>query len=263
MRLAFSACAMVIAVPAMAGPPFQTDDPKPVDLHHYEFYVASQQTLTADGRSGTLPHFEFNYGALPNLQLHIMAPYAFSSPSGGPTQHGYGDTELGLKYRCVQETDNVPMVGIFPMYEAPTDNAARGLGNGAAQFFLPIWLQKSWGKWSSYGGGGYPWYRAVPPTGTADLSMFPRSLLMSSPTTAGWHNFGMEWKEHVTWLVPIAMTMVAYVYGKYRTNLARQSALRKSVLVCAVNAFVATAAAGAFGVFLKNMLRCGAARTSI
>lgn len=115
MRLAFSACAMVIAVPAMTGPPFQTDDPEPVDLHHYEFYVASQQTLTADGRSGTLPHFEFNYGALPNLQLHIMAPYAFSSPSGGPTQHGYGDTELGLKYRFVQETDNVPMVGIFPM----------------------------------------------------------------------------------------------------------------------------------------------------
>lgn len=38
---------------ALAGRPFQTDDPEPVDLHHLEFYVASQQTLTASGRSGT------------------------------------------------------------------------------------------------------------------------------------------------------------------------------------------------------------------
>ena len=98
----------------------------------------------------------------------------------------------------------------------------------------------------------YPWYRAVPPAGTADLSMFPRSLLMSSPTTSGWHDFGMEWKEHVAWLAPIAMTMVAYVYGKYRTSLTRQSALRKSVLVFAVSAFLATAAAGAFGAFLNK-----------
>ena len=98
----------------------------------------------------------------------------------------------------------------------------------------------------------YPWYRAVPPAGTTDLSMFPRSLLMSSPNTAGWHDFGMEWKEHVAWLAPIAITMVAYVYGKYRANLARQSALRKSVLVFAVSAFVATAAAGAFGAFLNK-----------
>jgi hypothetical protein len=33
----------------------------------------------------------------------------------------------------------------------------------------------------------YPWYRAVPPPGTVGLSMFPQRLLMSSPTTIGWH----------------------------------------------------------------------------
>jgi hypothetical protein len=44
----------------------------------------------------------------------------------------------------------------------------------------------------------YPWYRAKAPTG-ADLSMLPRNLLLSRPDTAGWHNFGMEWMEHVAW----------------------------------------------------------------
>ncbi|MFI5332145.1 MAG: hypothetical protein ACHQ2F_14080, partial [Desulfobaccales bacterium] len=55
----------------------------------------------------------------------------------------------------------------------------------------------------------YPWYRAKPPAG-ADLKMFPKGLLVSSPTTAGWHDFGMEWKEHIAWLAPILATAVAY-----------------------------------------------------
>jgi hypothetical protein len=45
----------------------------------------------------------------------------------------------------------------------------------------------------------YPWYRAIPPTGTTDLAAFPQRLLLSSPMTAGWHDFGMEWKEHIAW----------------------------------------------------------------
>lgn len=140
---------------AIAGPPFQTDDPEPVALHHYEFYVATQQTLTSAGRSGTLPHIEFNYGAAPDVQLHLIAPIAFNDPAGGTRQRGYGDTELGVKYRFVQESDSAPMVGIFPIYVAPTGNADRGLGNGSYQLFLPVWLQKSRGKWTTYGGGGY------------------------------------------------------------------------------------------------------------
>ena len=42
----------------------------------------------------------------------------------------------------------------------------------------------------------YPWYRAVPPAGAA-LAGYPQRLLMSNPTTSGWHDIGMEWKEHI------------------------------------------------------------------
>lgn len=98
----------------------------------------------------------------------------------------------------------------------------------------------------------YPWYRAIAPAGTADLSGFPQRLLLSSPGTSGWHDFGMEWKEHVAWIAPIAMTMVAYVYGKYGTNLAKFAGLRKAVLIFAIAAFIATGAAGAFGAFLNK-----------
>jgi len=36
---------------ALAGPPFVTDDPEPVDYQHWEFYIASQHIETSDGWS--------------------------------------------------------------------------------------------------------------------------------------------------------------------------------------------------------------------
>lgn len=140
---------------ALAGPPFMTDDPETIEYQHHEFYISSQQVKTQDGRSGTLPHFEFNYGVAPDLQLHIIAPLAFNNPVDGSHQRGLGDVELGVKYRFMQETENQPMVGIFPTVVSHTGDADKGLGSGATQVFLPIWLQKRWGEWQSYGGGGY------------------------------------------------------------------------------------------------------------
>ncbi|HUX64063.1 transporter [Sulfuricella sp.] len=156
-------CMACLSIPALAGPPYRTDDPEPVEYQHHEFYIATQQIKTADGRAGTLPHFEFNYGSAPDVMLHIIAPVAFSSPADGPRQRGLGDVEFGVKYRFMQETDSRPMVGTFPILVTHTGNADKGLGNGDTQIFLPIWLQKKWGEWQSYGGGGY-WINRAPDT---------------------------------------------------------------------------------------------------
>ena len=98
----------------------------------------------------------------------------------------------------------------------------------------------------------YPWYRAVPPAGVTDLADYPRRLLLSSGKTSEWHNVGMEWKEHVAWLAPIAMTMVAYVTMKYGRAITRPRYMRTAVLGFTVAAFVATGVAGAFGAFLNK-----------
>jgi hypothetical protein len=37
----------------------------------------------------------------------------------------------------------------------PTGNENRGLGAGHVRAFLPVWVQKSFGEWTTYGGGGY------------------------------------------------------------------------------------------------------------
>jgi hypothetical protein len=72
-----------------------------------------------------------------------------------PTTRGVGDIELGAKYRFVEEGDVRPQVGTFPLVEVPSGDADRGLGSGKTRVFVPLWLQKSFGKWTTYGGGGY------------------------------------------------------------------------------------------------------------
>ncbi len=53
------------------------------------------------------------------------------------------------------ELRSVPQIGVFPLVELPSGSEAKGLGEGHAQILLPLWLQKSWGTWTSYGGVGY------------------------------------------------------------------------------------------------------------
>ncbi len=159
LALLTAGLAALAPVPAHAGPPFQTDDPEPVDYQHYEFYTFAQGTHVSGDTSGVGPAFEFNYGLIPNGQFHVIAPMAFDSPAGGPSQFGYGDTELGFKYRFIQEDDkgSRPMVGVFPLVELPTGDQGSGLGAGHARVYLPVWVQKSFGDWTTYGGGGY-WF---------------------------------------------------------------------------------------------------------
>jgi len=98
----------------------------------------------------------------------------------------------------------------------------------------------------------YPWYRAIPPAGTVDLSAFPQRLLMSNPLTTGWHDIGMEWKEHVAWFAPIGLTAVAFIHARYGARLHAMRSLRNAVLGLIVLAFASASVAGFFGAMLNK-----------
>ena len=98
----------------------------------------------------------------------------------------------------------------------------------------------------------YPWYRAIPPASSSDLSMYPQRLLMSSPTTVGWHSLGMEWKEHIAWFAPISITMVAFVFIRYGRDLERHRQLRAAVLCYALVSFLSAGIAGLFGALINK-----------
>ena len=137
-----------------AGPPFNTDDPQPVDFRHWEYYIATINTFQSNTWSGTSPHFEVNYGLVPNVQVHLILPMNYDYSTQNGFNFGYAYTEFGLKYRFVQETENMPQIGTFPIVEIPTIQN-KEFSNGRTQLFIPVWAQKSWGKLTTYGGAGY------------------------------------------------------------------------------------------------------------
>ena len=149
---------------AQAGPPFQTDDPTPVDLGHYEAYVFGTVDGTTAEIDSTGPAFEFNWGAIPNVQLHAILPFGAVLPSNNPiyfpggtgsSAFGLTDMELGVKYGFVKQTKHRPQIGSFTMFEIPTGSYSRGLGVGRVWYKLPIWVAKDFGPWSVCGGLGY------------------------------------------------------------------------------------------------------------
>ena len=162
---AFMIC-LICITDLKAGPPFNTDDPEPVDFRHWEYYISSIDNFEPDIWSGTLPHFEVNYGLVKNVQIHLLLPFNYNYTVHHSTTIGYANTELGIKYRFVQETDNMPQIGTFPIFEIPTVRNSE-FSNGKMKVFIPVWIQKSWGKFTTYGGAGY-WIN--PGTGNKNYS---------------------------------------------------------------------------------------------
>ena len=142
---------------AWAGPPFRTDDPDTVSPGHWEINNFSAMTSSGKDFSGNLFGIDANYGAARDIQINVTPRLAFDSPRGSATQVGIGDTGFGLKYRFLHEDKDGwrPMAGIYPEIVLPTGNARSNLGTGFTHIFLPLWVQKSVGKWTTFGGGGY------------------------------------------------------------------------------------------------------------
>jgi hypothetical protein len=88
---------MLAGVRAVAGPPFVTHDPEPVDLGHFEINTAAQGTDVAGARGGASPSLDIKDGP----RFHIGPSVPYQATNGQNTQFGYGDTEFGLKYRFI------------------------------------------------------------------------------------------------------------------------------------------------------------------
>jgi hypothetical protein len=62
----------------------------------------------------------------------------------------------------------------------------------------------------------------------------------------------MEWKEHVAWLVPIAITMAAAVVSRYGSDLRNHPKLRSAVLGVVLLSFASAAIAGFWGAMINK-----------
>ena len=144
------------------------------------------------------------------------------------------------------------LYGVYSM--KPEWLTAEGLTKSAKLLAAYLWglAAATWGAVITGAWVVYPWYRAVPPDGTADLAAFPKFLLLANESTAEWHEFGMEWKEHIAFLAPMAATVVAFAVSYYGPTLAKKVGERKAVMIFFIIAFAAAAVAGMFGAFITK-----------
>ncbi len=112
---------------------------------------------------------------------------------------------------------------------------------GVTTMAVAAWLTVFTGTWIVY-----PWYRSKDPTS-------PKSVLVGNPSTAEWHEFGMEWKEHIAFLSPILATVVAFVVLYYGVNLIRHDRVRKVTMALFVMAFGFAIVAAAFGALITKI----------
>ena len=69
------------ATPALAGPPYKTDDPAPTDTGHWEIYAFG----AVDGDDGNIDGaagVDLNYGAVEGVQLTATLPVGFARQRG-------------------------------------------------------------------------------------------------------------------------------------------------------------------------------------
>jgi hypothetical protein len=117
---------------AWAGPPYLTDDPVPVAYRNYEIYIGYEGEYTNGESQTSVPFAEINCGPLPNVQ--IAGSFSLSRSS---------DDDFGIKYRFIPESASRPQVAFYP-----------SIGNSQG-LFLPLWAQKSIGRVTLFGGGGW------------------------------------------------------------------------------------------------------------
>ena len=111
---------------------------------------------------------------------------------------------------------------------------------GTVVMAIVAWLTVIVGTWVVY-----PWYRDTAPTS-------PKSTLIANPATADWHNFAMEWKEHVAWFAPFLATAVAFAVAYYGVQLVRRGDVRRAAMAFFVLAFIAAGIAGLFGALITK-----------
>ncbi len=143
---------LVIPAAATAGPPFLTDDPVPTDTGHWEIYAPQFEAEGSGSDFGGEFGAEINYGPVPDVQLTLDLPMAYTHGPAG-WHWGAGDLATSVKYRFYDSRALGLQIAAFPGVTLPT--ASRGLGAGRVTAFLPVWAQEDIGRWSMFGGGGY------------------------------------------------------------------------------------------------------------
>jgi len=143
------ACLLCICEPLYAQLPFYTDDTgvtEPRKLHFEFFNEYDALQLQYPNLNQNTANFKLNYGLPHDLEVDVDVPYlAIYRAPGSPASSGFGDTNLGLKWRFHQESkgSRAPSLATSLYIEFPTGDSSQQLGSGLEDYWLNVIAQKS------------------------------------------------------------------------------------------------------------------------
>jgi hypothetical protein len=102
----------------------------------------------------------------------------------------------------------------------------------------------------------YPGYRAKPPEGVTNLAAYPQQFLQADPNLTFWHDFAMEWKEHIGWMTPFLATAIAFIVIRYGRRVTSDPPVRRAMAglftVAAGGALIASGLGAAINAIAPN-----------
>jgi hypothetical protein len=141
-----------------AGPPLLTDDPETPGNRHWEINLAMTLSQTSSERLFGAPLLDVNYGLGERLQLKAEVPWlVLQNRQGAPVQSGIGSTNIGVKWRFIDQERHSFSMSIYPQFEFQTSaaSARKGLIESGAELRLPIEVSREFGKFALDGEVGY------------------------------------------------------------------------------------------------------------
>ncbi len=132
---------------AQAGPPLITDDPGTPGAGRWEINLAfTAEKLQTETLSET-PLLDINYGLGERIQLKYEVPWVHLDEEGDGTKSGIGDSQIGVKYRFLDEGRHGVSMSIYPQFslDNPTSSDERGLVDPGTEIVLPLQIARTVG----------------------------------------------------------------------------------------------------------------------
>ncbi|MFY9737840.1 MAG: hypothetical protein WAK11_02200 [Candidatus Cybelea sp.] len=89
------------------------------------------------------------------MQIAGSFPLTFSTNSNASVRFGAGNEDFGIKYRFIPESGSRRQVAFYPSIGVPTGIESPEADGSTQTLFLPLWAQKTIGRVTLFGGGGW------------------------------------------------------------------------------------------------------------
>ncbi len=143
---------------AFAFAPFETDDIfSTSDVGETLLRNIVTYSQDAETRSLTLPRFDVAHRFGKDIELGFSLPFELVRQTGGGTHYAFSSSSIAVAYRIHKGSDEswAPSIGIAPQLGFPSAAPQHDIGTGQVHAYLPLIVEKEFGKWSIFSNAAY------------------------------------------------------------------------------------------------------------